>query len=474
MRKDISSLLLVLVVAAVASGQPGTISTYTGGGPVAGPAISMNMPSLRGLAVTVNGDVYVASTDWHAVYKLAGGIAVLIAGTPGARGFSGDGGPATSASLESPIGVAVDGSGNLYIAEWGNNRIRKVSSTTGVITTVAGNGSSEYSGDGGLATDASLNSPNGVTVDGGGNLYIADTENNRIRKVSAETGVITTVAGNGCQYNCDIGDGGPATSASLSVISGVAVDGSGNLYIAEWGNNRIRKVSADTGVITTVAGNGCQYNCDIGGGGLATNTALNRPGGVAVDGSGNLYIADTGSDRIRKVSTATGVITTVAGGGDEGDGGLATDASLNSPNGVAVDGSGNLYIADTWNSRIRKVSASTGVITTLAGNGSYGFSGDGGPATSASLYYPSGVAVDGSGNLYIADTSNSRIRKVSADTGVITTVAGKRQLRFRRRRRPGHQRQSESGLSRRRRGGGRQREPLYRGYRKQSNPQGVR
>ena len=218
--------------------------------------------------------------------------------------------------------MAVDASGNLYIADTGNNRIRKVSAT-GIITTVAGNGSAGYSGDGGPATSAQLDGPEGVAVDGSGNLYIADTCNNRIRKVSA-TGIITTVAGNGSAgYS---GDGGPATSAQLSLPAGVAVDGSGNLYIADSGNNRIRKVSA-TGIITTVAGNGSPgYSGD---GGPATSAQLNQPAGVAVDASGNLYIADSSNNRIRKVS-ATGIITTVAGNGFDGysgDGGPATSAA---------------------------------------------------------------------------------------------------------------------------------------------------
>ncbi|MFL6451826.1 MAG: Ig-like domain repeat protein [Bryobacteraceae bacterium] len=426
---------LVLAVAVLASAQPNTISTYAGGGPVNGPALSVNLDSAQGIAATANGDVYLASSTLHAVYKLSGDFVILIAGIPGIGGYRGDDGRATSASLNSPSSVAVDGTRNVYIADSGNNRIRKVSADTGVITTVAGDGSSGYGGDGGPATSASLSYLSSVAVDGSGNIYIADTSNNRIRKVSADTGVITTVAGNG-SYG-DSGDGGPATSASLIYPRGVAVDGSGNIYIAVnalctrggcSGSNRIRKVSADTGVITTVAGNGTYgFNGD---GGPATSASLSYVYGVAVDGSGNIYIADTGNSRIRKVSAGTGVITTVAGKGSyeySGDGGPATSASLSYLSGVAVDGSGNIYIADTGNGRIRKVSADTGVIITVAGNGSYGDSGDGGdggPATIASLTDPSSVAVDGSGNIYIADTGNGRIRKVSADTGVIITVAG--------------------------------------------------
>jgi len=330
----------------------------------------------------------------------------------GSEGYSGDGGPATSASLYYMWGVAVDGSGNIYIADAGNNRIRKVDAGTGTIATVAGNGTVGYSGDGGPATSAGLYFAVGVAVDGAGNIYIADAYNNRIRKVDAGTGTITTVAGNGTLgYS---GDGGPATSASLYYVWGVAVDGSGNIYIADAYNNRIRKVDAGTQTITTVAGNGSSgYSGD---GGPATSAALNRPEGVAVDASGNIYIADRVNGCIRKVDAASGTITTVAGNGGvgySGDGGPATSATLYYPPGVALDGSGNIYIADSSNGRIRQVDARNGIITTVAGNGSAGYSGDGGPATSAGLYFPLGVAVDGTGNIYIADTYNQRIRKVS-------------------------------------------------------------
>jgi sugar lactone lactonase YvrE len=329
----------------------------------------------------------------------AAGIIATVAGN-GSFGYSGDGGPATSAQLAYPYGVALDASGNLYIADYLNSRIRKVSAE-GIITTVAGNGSAGYSGDGGPATSAQLGLPSGVAVDASGNLYVADNLNNRIRKVSA-AGIITTVAGNGSiGYS---GDSGPATSAQLSTPTGVAVDASGNLYIADTNNYRIRKISA-AGIITTVAGNGT-LGCS-GDGGPAANAQLSRPDGVAVDASGNLYIADVVCNRVWKVS-ATGIIAIVAGGGTGGlgDGGPATSAQLNQPAGVAVDASGNLYIVDTGNSRIRKVSA-TGLITTVAGNGSLGYSGDRGPAASAQLYYPDGVAVDASGNVYIAQPSGS-------------------------------------------------------------------
>ena len=274
---------------------------------------------------------------------------------------------------------------------------------------------------GGAAPGAQLSSPVGIAVDGSGNLFIADTYNNRIRQVSAATGVITTVAGNGTRGFS--GDGGAATNAQLNVPSGVAVDGSGNLFIADTNSHRIRKVSAATGVITTLAGNGTQ---GFGGDwGAATSALLYGPVGIAVDGSGNVFVADRLNSRIRKVSAATGVITTVAGNGTRGfsgDGRAATDAQLNVPSGVAVDGSGNLFIADTNSHRIRKVSAATGVMTTLAVNSVLGFSGDGGAATGAQLYDPFDVAVDGRGSVFIADFGNHRIRQLTTLASVAAAL----------------------------------------------------
>jgi sugar lactone lactonase YvrE len=279
---------------------------------------------------------------------------------------------------------------------------------SGTITTVAGNGTPGFSGDGGPATNARLAYPTGVAVDAAGNLYIADRLNSRVRKVST-SGTITTVAGDGSAGFS--GDGGPATNAQLAGPYGVAVDAAGNLYIADFQNSRVRKVST-SGTITTVAGDG-SFGFS-GDGGPATNAQLAGPNGVAVDAAGNLYIADINNHRVRKVSTS-GTITTVAGNGTpgfSGDGGPATNARLRPPTGVAVDAAGNLYIADIFNQRVRKVSTS-GTITTVAGTGIYGFSGDGGPATNARLAYPSGVAVDAAGNLYIADQNNHRVRKVA-------------------------------------------------------------
>jgi sugar lactone lactonase YvrE len=363
------------------------------------------------VAFDAAGNLYVADRNNNSVRKVSvSGVISTVAGTD--DGFSGDGGPATNAQLTSPSGVAVDAAGNLYIADDGNDRVRRVS-VSGTITTLAG-GSVQ---DGGPAVSANLDSPFGVAVDAAGNLYIADTSNNRVRRVSV-SGVITTVAGTGSPGFS--GDGGPATNAQLASPSGVAVDAAGNLYIADNGNSRVRRVSV-SGVITTVAGTG-MYGFS-GDGGPATNAQLKSPFGVAVDSVGNLYIADPYNHRVRKVSVS-GVITTVAGTGPSGfwgDGEAATDAQLSFPSGVAVDGAGNLYIADTGNSRVRVVSL--GTISTKAGTGVEGFSGDGGPAVDAQLFQPLGVAVDAAGNLYVVDLLANRVRKVSV-SGVITTVAG--------------------------------------------------
>ena len=323
----------------------------------------------------------------------------------------GDGGAATAAMLNRPEGVALDRAGNLYIADTFSHRIRKVDAATGNISTVAGSGEPGFGGDGGPATAARLYYPNGIAVDGTGNLHIADTYNHRIRKVDATTGSISSVAGTGTPGFG--GDDGAAVSAMLNWPHGVAVDGNGNLHIADRNNHRIRKVDAVTGNISTVAGTGM---LGFGGdGGPATAARLLWPHGVAVDGAGNLYIAGRFNQRIRKVNAATGNISTVAGTGTpgfSGDGGGAAAATLNYPSGVAVDRSGNLLIADASNHRIRRVAAATGSISTVAGTGTPDFGGDGGAAVAAMLNTPGGVAVDGAGSLYIADTYNHRIRRV--------------------------------------------------------------
>lgn len=332
---------------------------------------------------------------WSQQYTIS-----TIAGT-NVQGFSGDGGAPTSAQLGLPGRIAIDSSGKIYIADGANNRVRMISG--GTITTVAGTGTPGFSGDGKAATAAQLTDPTGVAVDSAGNLYIADAGNNVIRKVTS--GTISTIAGNNTAgYS---GDTGPATNAQLNAPVAVAVDSSGNVYIADANNFVIRKVTGTT--ISTIVG------------GAATPvTQLNHPTGLALGPAGIIYIADTGNKRIAKF--ANGVLTSFAGNGSStfsGDNGPAASASLNDPFGVAVDSAGNVYIADTFHSRIRKVSSS-GIITTIAGNNSFGYSGDGGVATSASLFFPHDVAIDSSGNVYVADTSNNVIRLLTPQTPVLS------------------------------------------------------
>jgi sugar lactone lactonase YvrE len=302
--------------------------------------------------------------------------------------------------------VAVDVSGSVYIADQNGHVIRKVSK--GGVGIVAGNGEGGISGDGGPAISAQISYPRGVAVDPLGNLYIADDGNNRVRKVAK--GVMTTIAGTGeAGYS---GDNGLATSAQLRSATGVAVDASGNVYVADTRSHVVRKVSK--GIITTVAGIGTSgYSGD---GGPARNARLNEPVGVAVDASGSVYIADSQNHVVRRVSK--GSITTICGdgqGGYSGDNGPATSAQLHSPTGVAVDASGNLYIADEMNNRIRKVT--DGVISTIAGTGTAAYSGDDGTATSAQLNHPSSVAVDALGNVYFSDSSSSVVRILVPERG---------------------------------------------------------
>ncbi len=333
----------------------------------------------------------------------------------GTFGYNGDTIIATSAELNTPRGLAVDASGNVYIADEKNNRIRKVS-TTGIITTVAGNGGFGYSGDFGLATSAKLYRPNGVAVDRFGNVYIADSYNHVIRKVDG-FGKIVTIVGTGygagtVNSHSFSGDGGLADTATLNMPTGISVDDSGNLYITDEFNFRIRKVDT-SGIITTIAGNGTQnFNGDNI---LATSAGLFPYGNTAIDTNGNLYFVDGNNNRVRKVNKA-GIITTVAGNdsvGFSGDGGLATDAQFKIPNGVATDSLNNIYISDFGNERVRKISSATGIVTTIAGNGTPGFSGDGGLAIDAQFRYLDALTIDAFGNLYISDTNNERVRKVT-------------------------------------------------------------
>jgi hypothetical protein len=382
----------------------------------------VNQTVTNGVTVTIG--VGVSGTDlsyewlFNGMPLSAGNIITTVAGQNTLGGtYSGDGGPALVAGMNYSAWGSPNVAGNLYIADTFNFVIRKMNAQ-GIITTVAGNNSfgPGYSGDGGPATNADLNYPNCVIVDSSGNLFIADSHNNLVRKVDTN-GIITTVAGNinlGGTYS---GDGGVATNAALNFPVALTLDGAGDLFIAEYGNNVIRKVNA-AGVISTVAGRypGGGYSGD---GGAATNASLSMPSGIAVDGAGNLFFSDAGHEVIRKVDTA-GIITTVAGNnslgsGYSGDGGAATSATLNNPNAVVEDGAGNLYIAEYYNNVVREVTPG-GLISTFAGNYNLGgtYSGDGGAATNAGLYNPVGLALDSVGNLYIGDVHNNVIRKVSA------------------------------------------------------------
>jgi len=474
----------------------GLITTFAGNGSPGysgddGLAIDATMDKPRSVWAGEFGIVYIADTHNECIRKVdASGTITTVAGIGRSQGFSGDGGDATSAQLDKPHGVWVDSSENIYVADTNNHVIRKVDAATGIITTVAGIGKQEgYTGDGGLATAAKLNKPRGVYVDPSGNIYIAATENHAIRKVDAITGIITTIAGDGSPG--DTGDGGAAILAKLNKPRGVFSDLSGNIYIADSDNHRIKKVDAATGIITTVAGTGSAG--DAGDNGPAISASMKKPRGLWVDESGNVLIADTENNRVKKVNTSRGIINNVAGNGSagySGDDGPATSASLNKPQavcihkasapaylviadpsnhrirevnlttgiitkvagtlwsgyngdnrsatsarlyypfGVHVDASHNTYIADTYNHRIRKVDGKTGIITTVAGTGSKGFSGDGGPATKATFRYPFNLYLDSAGNIYIADTYNFRIRKVDTATGIITTVVGDGHNRF--------------------------------------------
>ena len=323
----------------------------------------------------------------------------------------GDGGLAVHAALVGPYGVALDGLGNFYITDGYHNRIRKVNAA-GVITTIAGTGIQGYNGDGIPATAAQLYRPVGIIFDQSGNLYFCDGYNNRVRRIHT-TGIITTIAGNGGSvYN---GDNIAATAAVIYNAHCVAVDGSGNMYITDCGNHRVRRINT-SGVITTIAGTGTLgYSGDNG---PATNAMINFPYGIALDGAGNIYFADTYENVVRKIDTS-GIITTFAGNSMAvalGDNGPATSAVLNHPIGIAIDGDNTVFITMASQERIRKVAS--GIITTVAGVGTLGFSGDNDPATNAQLAFPCGIALDAAGSIYFTDFANNRVRRIGWSVGI--------------------------------------------------------
>ncbi len=364
---------------------------------------------LAAMAVTCQAQSYVIST--------------VAGGGPYINGV-GNGQAATNAFLNSPGAVIADAAGNLYIADSGDNMVRRVDAGTGIITLYAGTGIAGLSGDGGAATAAQLRGPGGLAMDAIGDLYIADTSNNRVRKVDTH-GVITTVAGSSNTFSNGVGDGGAAISAALSFPTGLGLDSAGNLYISDTGNRRVRRVD-NNGTITTFAGNGLLGSVgSVGDGGAATSARV-TPAGLNLDAAGNLYIADSGNNLIRKVSG--GNITTVAGSGTEGysgDTGTATKATLRAPGAVAVDDSGNIFIADSGNQVIRLVSS--GKIITIAGNGGRGNFGDGGPALAATLDYPAGLLAAPGGYIYIANSTlgnyqDARIRLLTPASAAVPTL----------------------------------------------------
>ena len=474
MRISLRLCVSVLLLCSVLNAQKTSVVTVAGG--YQGnhkPALSASFAYPVAIASSGTGGLYIADSHNCEIRKVSKQGAIEVFAGTGICGFGGDGGKAASAMLSENIGGMIfDAAGNLLFSDADNERIRRIT-PAGIISTIAGNGTFGYSGDGGPATQAQLRGPQGIGLDGAGNLYIADGSNYVVRKVDS-AGIITTVAGNpSAPFGGNFGDGGPATSANIGFVQGLAVDGPGNLYLTD-GYGHVRQVNL-AGVISTLAGNGQSGNTGDGGpataaaigsgrglllsgsnlyvstqssvwwvdlsaglihlvsspsvvpgffgdGGPVSAAGFNQPFGMELDSGGNLFIADSGNNRIREVSAGTQIVTTIAGG-YIGDGSRATDASLNFPNlgnHIAFDHLGNLYIADGGDNRVRKVS-SKGIITTLAGTGTSGYSGDGGPATSAQLSAPSAVGADPFGNIFILDNGNGVVRKVDT-TGTITTL----------------------------------------------------
>ena len=392
-------------------------------------ATSAELSRPQGVAVDGLGNLFIADTGNHRIRRVDAltGIISTVAGRD--AGYSGDNGAATLAQLREPTDLVVDGFGNLFIADAGNHRVRYVDAGTAAITTLAGSTNPGFSGDGNPATMAQLRDPVGIALNSEGHLFIADSANHRIRRVDSGTGVITTIVGT--DQPGGGGDGGLANSAELSIPRGIAFDADDHMFISEglgtFGGQRVRRVDQVTNIISTVAGRFGEPG-RTGDGGPATNARLSGPTFVAVDGSGDLYIADHGNRRIRLVESSSGVISRFAGVeglSADGDGGKATSALLVRPRGIALDSEGHLLIAESEANRIRQVDLGTGIIFTLAGTGAPGRSGDGGSASGALLDYPSGLSVDREGHVFFADHDNSRIRRIDgSENRIITTVAG--------------------------------------------------
>jgi sugar lactone lactonase YvrE len=412
----------------------GVLSTVAGSplgsDPVEGRlALTVRLAGPTGVAVDSSGVVYFAEGSIgsgsgldigdYRIWKVTATDNVLFnAAGNGLASYSGDGGPASRAQVNTPANIAVDAAGNVYFADSQNNRIRRIS-PAGMIDTIAGTGVRGFSGDGGPATQAALNAPMGVSIGPGGALYIADSGNNRIRVIM--DGTIATIVGNG---NAGLfGDGGPALKAALHVPQSVVVDSNYNLYIADTLNHTVRRVTPD-GTIDSFTGNQPGFSGDDG---PATQALLNFPTSVALDAANNVYVVDQGNRRVRRISVTTGMITTVAGSDFSfvGDGGMAVYARLDKPQAVAVDKLGNLYITDAVQNRIRKVDTSGG-ISTVAGTGDCCYENDGGQSVNADLNGPWGLAFDASGNLYISDSGNQAIRMLQVGSGAnAQVVAGK-------------------------------------------------
>jgi trimeric autotransporter adhesin len=391
-------------------------SGYTGDG---GPAINAQLAFPESITSDNAGNLYISDAANNVIRKITAATGIITKYAGGGAG--GDGGPAISADISYPDAIVADAAGNLYLSE--NNRIRFINAATGIINTVAGNGTGGNTGDDGDASYATFNSPRYLAVSRAGNLYIHDYNHFVIRKITGATNIISNYCGNYTKGTSGIG--GPASEAQLYQFNNVTVDRAGNIYVTDINNNKVYRIDAATGIINRIAGTGIK-GLNHGNGLPATAANIVAPAGVVTDTSGNFYFIENGM-AVRKVNIATGIISRVAGGiqyGYSGDGGPATSARLNQANGLAFDMAGNLYISDRDNHVIRKVSAATGIITTVAGSGTAGYSGNGGLAIAATMNEPNGVTVDRFGNIYISERRNSVIRRVDAITGIITTVAG--------------------------------------------------